>query len=64
MVDDQFCLQTHGAAMGAHLTPIVCNIYSEEFEQKALSTVEHPADWWFRFVDVTYTKLKEIMLLG
>ena len=55
----QYYLQVHGAAMGSPVSPIVCNIYMEDFEQKALSGAEHPPRWWKRYVDDTYTVLKK-----
>ncbi len=42
--------------------PLTCNLYIEDFEQKALSTFVHPLDWWKRYVDDTYTKLKKIQV--
>ncbi len=45
--------------MGSPFFPIVCNLYMEDFECKALDTVEHPSHWWKRYVDDTYTVLKK-----
>ena len=39
--------------------PIVCNLYMEDFEVKALSTAPHSPDWWFRYVDDTHIKIKK-----
>ena len=44
--------------MGSPVSPIVCNLYMEAFEAKALSTAPYPIEWWFRYVDDTYTKSK------
>ena len=55
----EYYLQIHGAAMGSPVSPIVCNLYMESFEQKALAGAEDPPRWWKRYVDDTYTVLKK-----
>ena len=52
----QYYLQVHGAAMGSPVSPIVCNLYMENFEQIALEKAENPPRWWKRYVDDTYTR--------
>ena len=42
--EGEFYLQIHGAAMGSPVSPIVCNLYMGDFEQRALATAEHPPD--------------------
>ena len=55
----QCYLQVHGAAMGSPVSPIVCNLYMENFEQIALAKAENPPRWWKRYVDDTYTVLRK-----
>ena len=45
--------------MGSPVSPIVCNLYMESFEQRALATAKNPPDVWRRYVDDTYTVLKK-----
>ena len=44
----------HGAAMGSPVSPIVRNLYMEDFETKALSRAPLPPDGWFSYVDDTH----------
>ena len=48
----EYYLQIHGAAMGSPVSPIVCNLYMESFEQKALAGAEDPPRWWKMYVDL------------
>ena len=43
-----------GAAMGSPISPLIANIFVEEFEVKALSSIPHPPSLWLRFVDGTF----------
>ena len=45
--------QVHGTAMGFPISPLIANLFMEEFEVKALSTAPHP-HLWLRFVDDTF----------
>jgi hypothetical protein len=55
----EYYLQIHGAAMGSPVSPIVCNLYMEYFEQRALAEAKHPPRLWRRYVDDTYAVLKK-----
>ena len=46
--------QVKGAAMGSPISPIVANLFMEDLETKALSTVPSPLTLWKRFVDDTF----------
>ncbi len=59
MFEGQFYRQTHGAAMGSPVSPIVANLYMENFEEKALSTTSITPDVWLRYVDDTFTVLQK-----
>ena len=45
--------------MGSPVSGIVCDLYMEEYEEKALSAAKHPPRWWKRYVDDTHTVLKK-----
>ena len=46
--------QVQGAAMGSPISPLIANIFMEEFEVKALNSFPHPPSLWLRFVDDTF----------
>ena len=56
---EKYYRQTHGTAMGSPVSPTVAKVYMEHFESKALQTALHPPRVLFRYVDDTFTVLKE-----
>ena len=46
--------QVQGAAIGSPISPLIANIFMEEFEVKALSSTPNPPSLWLRFVDDTF----------
>ena len=46
--------QVQFAAMGSPISPLIANLFMEEFEVKILSTCPHPPSLWLRFVDDTF----------
>ena len=54
----RFYEQLHGAAMGSPISPIVANLYMEDFETKAISSAVHPSSIWKRFVDDTFVVIE------
>ena len=50
--------QVQGAGMGSPISPLIANLFMDEFEVKALSTCPHPPSLWLRFVDDTFAITK------
>jgi hypothetical protein len=59
MYEGNYYKQTHGAAMGSPVSPVVANIYMEDFEKRALSSAPHPPALWLRYVDDTFVLIQE-----
>ncbi|XP_072051992.1 uncharacterized protein [Amphiura filiformis] len=55
----QFYKQSHGCSMGSPISPIISNLYMENFERVALSTFNGigPSKW-YRYVDDTWVLIK------
>ena len=50
MFQDKYYEQVQGAMKGYSISPVVANLFMEEFEAKALST-SPPPRIWLRYVD-------------
>ena len=53
-----FYEQINGAAMGSPISPIVANLFMEEFEVRAIQTTKNSPKIWKRFVDDTCVILR------
>ena len=51
--EDEFFEQTCGVAMGSSLSPIVANLFMEDFEAKSLASTRLLPKLWRRYVDDT-----------
>jgi hypothetical protein len=51
--DSKYYLQREGAAMGSPVSPIIANLFMENFENKAIASFDTPPRYWGRYVDDT-----------
>ena len=55
----KFYEQVEWASMGSPISPIVANLYMENFEMKALQSSPNPPSLWNRFIDDTFVIMKK-----
>ena len=55
----KFYEQVEGTVMGSPISPIVANLYVENFENRALQSSINPPLLWKRFVDDTFVIMKK-----
>ena len=55
----KFYEQVEGAAMGSPISPIMANLYMDDFEIWAIQSSPNPPLLWRRFVDDTFVIMKK-----
>ena len=51
--------QIDGVAMGSPLGPVLANVFMVELEERLVPTMEQDMPLWYRYVDDTFTYIKE-----
>ena len=50
----KYFVQVNSAAMASPLSPVIANLFVEDFETRALSSWPNPLGFWLRFVNDTF----------
>ena len=54
LLQGKYYEQVQGAAMGSPISPLIANIFMEEFEVKTIQSFPNPPSLWLRFEDDTF----------
>ena len=60
-VPGRFFEQLQGKAMGSPISPIVANLYMEDFKIKVINTAEYSPRIWKRYVDDTFVVIDSVL---
>ena len=60
--DGSFYAQIEGAAMGSAVSPIVANLFIEDYEGKALEAYQDQPKYWGRYVDDALAVIKTAII--
>ena len=59
MFQGKYYEQVQGAPMGSPISPLVANLFMEDFKARALSISPNPPSIWLRYVDDTFVVQKK-----